>query len=50
MRRRIIDRVCRCMPDGAVTYLEARLLKELRSQGCDPRSMSREELQEVFSV
>ena len=31
-------------------HKRARLLKALRSQGCDPRMMSREELQEVFSV
>jgi len=36
MRRRIIYRVCRCMPNGVVTYLEARLLKELVNREIHP--------------
>ena len=29
MRRRIPYRVCQCMPNGVVTHLEARLLRDL---------------------
>lgn len=36
MRRRIPYRVCRCMPNGVVTHLEARLLKELVNHEIHP--------------
>jgi len=36
MRRRIPYRVCRCMPNGVVTHLEARLLKELVNSEIHP--------------
>ena len=36
MRRRIPYRVCQCMPNGVVTHLEARLLKELVNRTIHP--------------
>lgn len=36
MRRRIPYRVCRCMPDGVVTQMEARLLKDLVNSEIHP--------------
>ena len=36
MRRRIPYRVCSCMPNGVVTHLEARLLKDLVNQEIHP--------------
>lgn len=36
MRRRIPYRVCSCMPNGVVTHLEARLLKELVNREIHP--------------
>ena len=36
MRRRIPYRACRCMPNGVVTHLEARLLKELVDRETHP--------------
>ena len=36
MRRRIPYRVCRCMPNGVVTHLEARLLKDLVNREIHP--------------
>ncbi len=36
MRRRIPYRACRCMPNGVVTHLEARLLKELVDREIHP--------------
>ena len=36
MRRRIPYRVCRCMPNGVVTHLEARLLKDIVNQAIHP--------------
>ena len=36
MRRKIPNRVGRCMPNGAVTYLEARLLTELVNSAIHP--------------
>ena len=36
MRRRIPYRVCRCMPNGVVTHLEARLLKDLVNRDIHP--------------
>ena len=36
MRRRIPYRVCRCMPDGVVTHLEARLLRDLVNREIHP--------------
>ena len=36
MKRRIPYRVCRCMPNGAVTHLEARLLKDLVNREIHP--------------
>ena len=35
-RRRIPYRVCRCMPNGVVTHLEARLLKDLVNREIHP--------------
>ena len=42
MRRRIPYRVCSCMPNGVVTHLEARLLKDLvnRERFGDSRQVS----------
>ena len=36
MRRRIPYRVCSCMPNGVVTHLEARLLKDIVNQAIHP--------------
>ena len=36
MRRRIPYRVCRCLPNGVVTHLEARLLKEIVNREIHP--------------
>ena len=36
MRRKIPYRVCRCMPNGVVTHLEARLLKDLVNREIHP--------------
>ena len=36
MRRRIPYRVCRCMPNGVVTHLEARLLRDLVNHEIHP--------------
>ena len=36
MRRRIPYRVCRCLPNGIVTHLEARLLKDLVNREIHP--------------
>lgn len=36
MRRRIPYRVCRCLPNGVVTHLEARLLKDLVNREIHP--------------
>ena len=36
MRRRIPYRVCRCLPSGVVTHLEARLLKEIVNREIHP--------------
>lgn len=36
MRRKIPHRVCNCMPNGAVTRLEAHLLKELLNREIHP--------------
>ena len=36
MRRRIPYRVCQCMPNGVVTHLEARLLKDLVNHEIHP--------------
>ena len=36
MRRRIPYRVCSCMPNGVVTHLEARLLKEIVNREIHP--------------
>ena len=36
MRRKIPYRVCRCMPDGVVTHLEARLLREIVNREIHP--------------
>ena len=36
MRRRIPYRVCSCMPNGVVTHLEARLLKEIVNSAIHP--------------
>ena len=36
MRRRIPYRVCRCIPNGSVTHLEARLLKEIVNREIHP--------------
>lgn len=36
MKRRIPYRVCRCMPNGAVTHLDARLLKDLVNREIHP--------------
>lgn len=36
MRKRIPYRVCRCLPSGVVTHLEARLLKELVNREIHP--------------
>ena len=36
MRRRIPYKVCRCMPNGVVTHLEARLLKEIVNRAIHP--------------
>lgn len=36
MRRRIPYRVCRCMPNGVVTHLEARLLKDIVNMAIHP--------------
>ena len=36
MRRRIPYRVCSCMPNGVVTHLEARLLKDLVNREIHP--------------
>lgn len=36
MRRRIPYRVCRCLPNGIVTHLEARLLRELVNREIHP--------------
>lgn len=36
MRRRIPYRVCRCMPTGVVTHLEARLLKDIVNRAIHP--------------
>ena len=36
MRRRISYRVCSCMPNGVVTHLEARLLKDMVNSAIHP--------------
>ena len=36
MRRRIPYRVCQCMPNGVMTHLEARLLKDIVNQAIHP--------------
>ena len=36
MRKRIPYRVCRCMPNGVVTHLEARMLKEIVNREIHP--------------
>ena len=36
MRRKIPYRVCRCMPNGVVTHLEARLLKDMVNREIHP--------------
>ena len=36
MRRRIPYRVCQCMPNGVVTHLEARLLRDLVNREIHP--------------
>ena len=36
MRRKIPYRVCRCLPNGVVTHLEARLLRELVNREIHP--------------
>ena len=36
MRRRIPYRVCRCLPNGVVTHLEARLLKDIVNREIHP--------------
>ena len=36
MRRKIPYRVCSCTPDGVITHLEARLLKDIANQAIHP--------------
>ena len=36
MRRKIPYRVCNCTPDGVITHLEARLLKDIVNQAIHP--------------